>query len=93
VLVTKTHKVDYDDVNGAVLCDADLSVLGSDAPRYRTYAAAVRKEYADVPDDAFSPLGHRYSRHCSTGRYSTRQPAVCGGSRSPATTSPRRFAP
>jgi predicted metal-dependent HD superfamily phosphohydrolase len=54
VLVTKTHKVD-DDVNGAVLCDADLSVLGSDAQRYRTYAAAVREEYADVPDDAFRP--------------------------------------
>ncbi|HEX9498090.1 MAG TPA: hypothetical protein VF926_06850, partial [Mycobacterium sp.] len=55
VLITKTHKVDDDDVNGAVLCDADLSVLGSDAQRYRTYAAAVREEYADVPDDAFRP--------------------------------------
>ena len=30
VLVTKTHKVADGDVNGAVLCDADLSVLGSD---------------------------------------------------------------
>ena len=49
VLVTKTHKVDDDDVNGAVLCDADLSVLGSDAQRYRTYAAA------DVPDEVFRP--------------------------------------
>jgi predicted metal-dependent HD superfamily phosphohydrolase len=55
VLITKTHKVDDDDVNGAVLCDADLSVLGSDAPRYRVYAAAVREEYADVPDDTFRP--------------------------------------
>ncbi len=55
VLITKTHKVEDDDVNGAVLCDADLSVLGSDAQRYRTYAAAVREEYADVPDDAFRP--------------------------------------
>jgi predicted metal-dependent HD superfamily phosphohydrolase len=56
VLVTKTHKVDDDDdVDGAVLCDADLSVLGSDAQRYRTYAAAVREEYADVPDEMFRP--------------------------------------
>jgi len=55
VLVTKTHKVAGDDVNGAVLCDADLSVLGSDALRYRTYAAAVREEYTDVPDEVFKP--------------------------------------
>jgi predicted metal-dependent HD superfamily phosphohydrolase len=55
VLVTKTHKVADNDVNGAVLCDADLSVLGSDALRYRTYAAAVREEYADVPDEVFKP--------------------------------------
>jgi predicted metal-dependent HD superfamily phosphohydrolase len=30
VLVTKTHNVSADDVNGAVLSDADLSVLGSE---------------------------------------------------------------
>jgi predicted metal-dependent HD superfamily phosphohydrolase len=55
VLVTKTHKVTDDDVNGAVLCDADLSVLGSDAFRYRAYAAAVREEYAEIPDEVFKP--------------------------------------
>jgi predicted metal-dependent HD superfamily phosphohydrolase len=55
VLVTKTHKVADDDVNGAVLSDADLSVLGSQALRYRAYANAVREEYADVPDDVFKP--------------------------------------
>jgi predicted metal-dependent HD superfamily phosphohydrolase len=43
------------DVNGAVLSDADLSVLGSDAFRYRAYAAAVREECADVPDQVFKP--------------------------------------
>jgi len=53
VLVTKTHKVGDDDVNGAVLSDADLSVLGSGALRYRAYAASVREEYADVPNDVF----------------------------------------
>ena len=56
VMVTKTHNVDNDDVNGAVLSDADLSVLGSEPLRYRTYAAAVREEYADVPDEVFKPV-------------------------------------
>ncbi len=55
VLVTKTHKVADDDLNGGVLSDADLSVLGSNALRYRTYAAAVREEYADVSDEVFKP--------------------------------------
>jgi predicted metal-dependent HD superfamily phosphohydrolase len=55
VLVTKTHKVANDDINGAVLSDADLSVLGSEPLRYRAYAAAVREEYADVPDEVFKP--------------------------------------
>lgn len=55
VLVTKTHTVSDDDINAAVLCDADLSVLGSAPLRYRTYADAVRDEYADIPDDVFKP--------------------------------------
>ena len=53
VLVTKTHKVIDGDVNGAVLSDADLSVLGSSPLRYRAYADAVRDEYADIPNDVF----------------------------------------
>jgi predicted metal-dependent HD superfamily phosphohydrolase len=55
VRVTKTHKVADDDVNGAVFSDADLSVLGSNPGRYRVYAAAVREEYAEVPDEVFKP--------------------------------------
>jgi len=55
VLVTKTHKVATDDINGAVLSDADLSVLGSEPLRYRAYAGAVREEYAEVPDAVFKP--------------------------------------
>ncbi|MFE3454781.1 hypothetical protein ACFXJ8_38250 [Nonomuraea sp. NPDC059194] len=39
------------DANGAVLCDADLAVLGGDD--YAGYAAAVRQEYAHVPDELF----------------------------------------
>ena len=59
VLVTKAHEVADDDVNGAVLSDADLSVVGSEALRYRAYAAAVREEYADVPDEVFKPARAR----------------------------------
>lgn len=55
VLATKTHKVGEGDVNGAVFSDADLSVLGSDPDRYRAYAAAVREEYASIPDEVFKP--------------------------------------
>jgi predicted metal-dependent HD superfamily phosphohydrolase len=41
------------DRNGAVLCDADLAVLAAEPARYAAYAAAVREEYAAVPDEAF----------------------------------------
>ncbi|MDT4998365.1 MAG: hypothetical protein QOK12_470, partial [Mycobacterium sp.] len=54
VLLTKTHLPADGDVNGAVFSDADLSVLGSDPARYARYAAAVREEYAAVPDDVFA---------------------------------------
>jgi predicted metal-dependent HD superfamily phosphohydrolase len=39
------------DANGAVLCDADLAVLGG--PGYDAYAAAIREEYAHVPEELF----------------------------------------
>ena|GEM_PF-66284 len=35
------------------LLDADLAILAAGAPRYAWYTAAVRREYAHVPDDAF----------------------------------------
>jgi predicted metal-dependent HD superfamily phosphohydrolase len=83
VLVTKTHKVADDDVNAAVLSDADLSVLGSDPFRYRTYAAAVREEYAEVPDDLFKPARAQVLRalldgplfHTAAGRERWEEPA------------------
>ncbi|MFI6517429.1 HD domain-containing protein [Spirillospora sp. NPDC050679] len=53
VVLTETHAPDGADRNGQVLCDADLAVLGSDPDDYAAYAAAVREEYAFVPDEFF----------------------------------------
>lgn len=54
VRLTATHDAAAADADGAVLCDADLAVLGSDPDRYADYAAGIRAEYAHVPDDAFA---------------------------------------
>jgi predicted metal-dependent HD superfamily phosphohydrolase len=53
VRLTATHEPAAHDVDGQVLCDADLAILASPPTRYATYAADVRREYAIVPDDAF----------------------------------------
>jgi predicted metal-dependent HD superfamily phosphohydrolase len=51
--LTATHAPPPGDRNGALLCDADLAVLARPPREYDRYAAAVRREYAHVPDDAF----------------------------------------
>ncbi len=53
ILLTKTHHADPDDLDGQVLLDADLAILGAREPRYDEYAAAIRREYAWVPDEAY----------------------------------------
>ncbi len=53
VRLTTTHDPDGGDRNGAVLSDADLAILAADPVRYAAYAAAVREEYAAVPDEEF----------------------------------------
>ncbi|GAB2509417.1 HD domain-containing protein [Nocardiopsis aegyptia] len=53
VLLTRTHRPEAGDADGAVVCDADLSVLAGTPDAYLTYAAAIRAEYGHVPDDAF----------------------------------------
>lgn len=53
VLLTRSHDPRPDDRPGAVLCDADLSVLGADPDRYAEYVADVRAEYASVDDAAW----------------------------------------
>ena len=51
--LTAGHATAGDDPDGELLCDADLAILASDEQRYAEYTAAIRKEYAHVPDDAF----------------------------------------
>ncbi|MBB5784145.1 putative metal-dependent HD superfamily phosphohydrolase [Nonomuraea jabiensis] len=52
VRLTAAHDTLADgDRDGAVLCDADLAVLG--LPGYDDYAGRIRQEYAHVPDDLF----------------------------------------
>src|SRR5690606_8801401 len=54
VLLTTTHKPAPGDHAGALLCDADLEVLSRSESAYRRYTAAVRREYAHVPDADFA---------------------------------------
>jgi predicted metal-dependent HD superfamily phosphohydrolase len=51
--LTAGHATAEDDPDGELLCDADLAVLASDKDAYARYAAAIRREYAHVPDEAF----------------------------------------
>lgn len=53
VELTETHDPDASDADGQVLCDADLAILGADPERYAAYTAAVREEYAFVPEEIF----------------------------------------
>jgi predicted metal-dependent HD superfamily phosphohydrolase len=53
VRLTASHDPSPGDRNGETLCDADLKILASCADRYAGYTAAVRAEYAHVPQDAF----------------------------------------
>lgn len=53
VLLTAGHTVAPGDPDGALLCDADLAVLAAPSADYDRYAAAIRREYAHVPEPAF----------------------------------------
>jgi predicted metal-dependent HD superfamily phosphohydrolase len=53
ILLTKAHRADAGDADGGVLLDADLAILGTPDAQYREYAAAIRREYAWVPDEAY----------------------------------------
>lgn len=53
VSLTVTHKPEPDDINGAVLMDADLAILAAPPERYASYVAGVRVEYKHYDDKAF----------------------------------------
>jgi predicted metal-dependent HD superfamily phosphohydrolase len=53
VRLTATHDPAPDDGPGALVCDADLAILGSAPDRYARYVRQVRAEYAHVPDELF----------------------------------------
>lgn len=53
VLLTAGHRVTPADRDGALLCDADLAVLATPPEVYDGYAAAIRAEYAHVPEADF----------------------------------------
>ena len=55
VRLTAGHAVAEGDRNGALLADADLAILAGEPEEYARYAAAVREEYAAVPDETFRP--------------------------------------
>ena len=50
IRLTRTHRVEPGDRLGAILISIDLSILGAAPSRYDAYAAAIRKEFAHVPD-------------------------------------------
>jgi predicted metal-dependent HD superfamily phosphohydrolase len=54
VRLTAGHDAAPGDLNGAVLCDADLAVLAGPPDAYATYASAVRAEYGHLSDEEFS---------------------------------------
>jgi predicted metal-dependent HD superfamily phosphohydrolase len=53
VSLTAGHATEDDDPDGELLCDADLAILASDPQRYADYTAAIRREYAHVPEHDF----------------------------------------
>lgn len=54
IMLTKTHNWQSDSViDGNILLDADLAILGSAEQRYLRYAADIRKEYEWVDDEQY----------------------------------------
>jgi predicted metal-dependent HD superfamily phosphohydrolase len=52
--LTAGHATEAGDADGELLCDADLAILASDDEAYAAYVAAIRREYAHVPDADFA---------------------------------------
>lgn len=82
VLLTATHDPEPPDRNGAVLCDADLWILGATEERYDRYTRNIRAEYGHVPEEAWR------SGRAAVLRHFLQRPAIYhtepGGRREPA---------
>ncbi len=52
ILATK-HKSTPDSQDEKLICDIDLSILGSEPNRYRSYSDAIRSEYSRVPAEQY----------------------------------------
>ncbi|QNE15976.1 DUF4031 domain-containing protein [Pseudarthrobacter sp. NBSH8] len=63
VRLTSDHRPEPGDDGGALLCDADLSVLGGDPEPYARYVAAVREDYAHIGDADFAAGRAAVVRH------------------------------
>jgi predicted metal-dependent HD superfamily phosphohydrolase len=63
VRVTSDHRPGQGDDDGALLCDADLSVLGGEPEPYSRYVAAVREDYAHIGDADFAAGRAAVVRH------------------------------
>ncbi|MDQ0242054.1 DUF4031 domain-containing protein [Arthrobacter bambusae] len=63
VRLTSTHSPEPGDRLGALLCDADLSILGAEPTAYARYLAAVREDYAHVSDADFAAGRAAVVRH------------------------------
>lgn len=53
ILLTRHDQTPPPDRDARVLLDADLAILGAPPAAYQTYAAAIRREYHWVDDDAY----------------------------------------
>lgn len=54
ILLTIDHSPEPGDGTGALLVDADLSILGQPPGRYHYYSRGIRLEYPDLPDAVFA---------------------------------------
>ena len=53
VRLTATHQPSSRNPEGELLCDADLAILAAPPEEYANYVAAIRAEYARVPEPEF----------------------------------------
>ncbi|HBH58509.1 MAG TPA: DUF4031 domain-containing protein, partial [Arthrobacter bacterium] len=63
VRLTSDHRPEPGDDDGALVCDADLSVLGGEPEPYARYVAAVREDYAHIGDADFAAGRAAVVRH------------------------------